>query len=79
MNMEIGDIYRVPIKTFHVDGTISWDAKHLLVVKFYPALPFRPAGTDKVFDTAARCLVLESGELQNMYVDSLLIDGEKIT
>lgn len=79
MNAQIGDIYRVPVKTFHGDGTISWDDKHLLILKIYTAIPYRAAGTDKVFDTAARCLVLESGQLQNMYLDSLAIDGEKIT
>lgn len=68
MTVEIGDIYRISIHN-EEDG---WGKYHLLVLQFFDAIKYRNT------DCACRCLVLESGQLHEIYADTLYGDGEKV-
>jgi hypothetical protein len=65
---QTGDIYRISIHN-EEDG---WGEYHLLVLQFFEAIKYRGQ------DCAARCLVLESGQLYEVYADVLLVNGDKV-
>jgi len=64
----IGDIYKLPIH----DDREGWVARCLLVLELYEALPYNKSYM------AARCLILDTGEHTNIYVDTLRDSGEKV-
>jgi hypothetical protein len=68
MTVEIGDIYRISIHN-EEDG---WGKYHLLVLQFFEAVQYRNESC------AARCLVLESGQLYEVYADVLCYNGDKV-
>jgi hypothetical protein len=72
---QVGDVYKMPMKTFHADGTTSSNDWHLLVLELVDSIPYK----DNSFDCVVRCLVLESGSLHSVYEDVLLADGVKVS
>ena len=64
----IGDIYKLPIH----DDREGWVLRCLLVLELYEALPYNKSYM------AARCLILDTGEHTNIYVDTLRDSGEKV-
>ena len=67
---QVADIFQYLCKPIGLE----WDHYHLLVLEFFNTLPY--GGSD---DTcAARCLVLESGQLYEVYADALQTEGERL-
>ena len=65
---QVSDIFLYNCKPRGLD----WGHYHLLVTEFFEAVQYRNE------TCAARCLVLESGQLYEVYADELLVNGDKV-
>ena len=67
---QVGDIYSIVCRPNRHD--LRWGRYHLLVLQFFEAVQYRNE------TCAARCLVLESGQLYEIYADELHLQGSKV-
>ena len=65
---QIGDVWSIACRPHERE----YNKYHLLIVSFFETVPYRN-------DTcAARCIVLETDEVYEMYVDELYGNGERV-
>ena len=65
---QVSDIFLYNCKP----GGLDWGHYHLLVLQLFETVQ------DRNETCAVRCIVLESGQLHEVYADELVVNGDKV-